>query len=311
MTDKGTDLRDILRDSLGEGILTFLADEEVTDILLNDDGHLWVDRLGFGMSDTGLLVDPDDAQNAIRLVASNVHKVVNPENPVIDAELPLSGERFHGDIPPIVKIPTFAIRKKAIKVFCLADYVASGIMTEGQKAVIERAVKDHKNILVVGGTGSGKTTLCNAILREMASYHERIIIIEDTQELQYCGENRVYYKTSETKSIRDLIAHAMRMRPDRIVVGELRDSAALDLLKAWNSGHPGGICTIHANSVIGGLRKLEQYISEVSANPQSRTISDVVDLVIFIRRKDKSRIIEEIVAVFGYKDENYIVEKVV
>ncbi|MDR3258672.1 MAG: P-type conjugative transfer ATPase TrbB [Fusobacteriaceae bacterium] len=310
MNNENNNTKEILEYTFGKDVMKFLNDDDIIEIMLNDDQHLWTDSLTKGMIDTGIIINSDVAKNAIYLIASSIYHEINEINPCIDAELPISGERFHGDIPPIVINPTFSIRKKAVLIFSLDDYVEKNIMTENHKNVICEAVKNHKNILVVGGTGSGKTTLCNAIIQEIAKFNERIIIIEDTRELQYSGDNKIYYRTSETKKIRDLIFNSMRMRPDRIFVGELRDGAALELLKAWNSGHPGGICTIHANSVSGGLRKLEQYIMEVSANSQSEVIADVVNVVVYIEKHKLGREVKEIVEVIGYDNRNYIYKKV-
>ena len=215
------------------------------------------------------------------------------------------------EIPPIVSNVSFNIRKKAIRVFSLNDYLKNEVMTIRQKNIIEEAVKDRKNILVVGGTSSGKTTLCNAILKEIAKYKNRVVLIEDVQELQCETENKVRMKTCKNTSIRDLIKITMRKTPERIIVGEIRDGAALDLLKAWNSGHPGGISTIHADDCLGGLEKLEQYIQEVSANPQSKLIARAVDLVVVIAKVEGQRKITQIVTVDGYKNGEYILNEVV
>jgi type IV secretion system protein VirB11 len=175
----------------------------------------------------------------------------------------------------VVKAPTFTIRRKASAVFTLEDYERQGIMTAGQRMRIERAVAERENILVGGGTGSGKTTLTNAIIDQMvnASPRHRLVIIEDTAEIQCTAENAVLLRATDTVDMQRLLKATMRLRPDRIIVGEVRGDA-LALLKAWNTGHPGGACTVHANHARSGLTRLEQLIAEVSQTPMHALISE-------------------------------------
>lgn len=311
MNNNETDLISILNISLGSEVVEYLNNDDVIEIYVNDDNKLWIDTLSKGRKYTGIEVNPQSTKNVIFLVASSVNTEVNPVNPIISAELPGTGNRFEGSIPPVVKNPTFNIRKKAIRIFSLQDYVTTGTMTENQYNVICEAVKRRENILVAGGTGSGKTTLCNAIIKEMARYEERIVIIEDTQELQCSCEDKVFLRTSDTVDERALLKSTLRRRPDRIIIGEIRDGAALNLLKAWNTGHPGGICTIHANSALDALGQLESYISEVSLLPQQKTISKVVNLIINIKKEGLKRVISEIVRVEGLDSKgNYIIKEV-
>lgn len=311
MNNNEPDLISILNISLGNEVVEYLNNDDIVEIYVNDDNKLWIDTLSRGREYTGIEVNPQSTKNVIFLVASSVNTEVNPVSPIISAELPGTGSRFEGSIPPVVKNPTFNIRKKAIRIFSLQDYVDSGIMTENQYNVICEAVKKRENILVAGGTGSGKTTLCNAIIKEMSIYEDRIVIIEDTQELQCSCQDRVFLRTSDTVTIRDLLKSTLRRRPDRIVIGEIRDGAALNLLKAWNTGHPGGISTIHANSALEALDQLESYISEVSLQPQQKTISKVVNLIINIKKEGLKRVISEIVKVEGLDLKgNYIIKEV-
>ncbi|MGL4946362.1 MAG: P-type conjugative transfer ATPase TrbB [Cetobacterium sp.] len=300
----------LLNYSLGEEIVKYFSDDNVIEIMLNDDGKLWLDTFD-GTKDTGVIIDNEKALNVAYLLASHIGAEINQDFPHLGGELPGTGFRFQIEIPPIVSNVSFNIRKKAIRVFSLNDYLESGTITERQKEIIEKAVSKRKNILVVGGTSSGKTTLCNAILKEIAKYKNRVVLIEDVQELQCETENKVRMKTSKNTTIRDLIKITMRKTPERIIVGEIRDGAALDLLKAWNSGHPGGISTIHADDCLGGLEKLEQYIQEVSANPQSKLIGRAVDLVVVIAKVEGQRKITEIVTVDGYRNGEYILNEVV
>lgn len=300
----------LLNYSLGQEVVKYFSDDSVIEIMLNDDGKLWIDTFD-GTKDTGVIIDNEKALSVAYLLASHIGAEINQDCPHLGGELPGTGFRFQIEIPPIVSNVSFNIRKKAIRVFSLNDYLKNEVMTIRQKNIIEEAVKDRKNILVVGGTSSGKTTLCNAILKEIAKYKNRVVLIEDVQELQCETENKVRMKTCKNTSIRDLIKITMRKTPERIIVGEIRDGAALDLLKAWNSGHPGGISTIHADDCLGGLEKLEQYIQEVSANPQSKLIARAVDLVIVIAKVEGQRKITQIVTVDGYKNGEYILNEVV
>lgn len=303
-------LNNLLESYLGSEVLKYLSDPDVVEIYLNDDGKLWIDTLSEGRKNTGILIDPNSAKGVIILTAAAVHQEVNETSPIISAEFPLTGERFQGNLPPIVMNPTFNIRKKATRIFTLDNYVETEIMTDIQKEFICKLIDEHQNILVVGGTGTGKTTLCNAILEQMSKLNERVDIIEDTRELQCMVDDVNYHRTSDNVDIRTLIKNAMRQRPDRIIVGELRDGSALELLKAWNSGHSGGVCTIHANDAIGGLKKLEQYIQEVSVNSQAEIIAEVVHTIIVIKRAGSGRKISEIVKVKGFKNGTYQLEDI-
>lgn len=301
----------LLFNALGSEIVKYFNDDNITEIALNDDKKVWIDTFDRGWVNTGIELDEKKAMNVALILASNIGEVINKEHPMLGGEFPITGERFQIEIPPLVKNPAFNIRKKAIKIFSLDDYVNSNIMTEHQKEIIKKAIKERKNILVIGGTASGKTTLCNALLKEIATYKNRVIIIEDTQELQCETPNKVCLRTTPLVSMRDLIKITMRKTPERIIVGELRDGAALDLLKAWNSGHPGGVSTIHADDCLGGLEKLEQYIEEVSSNAQSKLIARSVNLVVTIAKVEGVRKITEIKEVKGYKNGEYILEEVI
>ncbi|SDP36030.1 P-type conjugative transfer ATPase TrbB [Desulforhopalus singaporensis] len=291
---------DSLRHNLGAVVTEALDNPDIIEVMLNDDGRLWLDSFSKGMIEAGR-IERSQATSILNLVASMLGTVVTSENPVVEGELPLDGSRFEGLFPPVVATPTFTIRKKAIRIFTLADYVEQGIMSPAQNKIISRAVTGKNNILVVGGTGSGKTTLTNAILAELSAScpEDRLVIIEDTCELQVKSENKLHLRTNQTTDMRRLLKATMRLRPDRIIVGEVRDGAALDLLKAWNTGHPGGICTVHANSCAGGLLRLQQLISEVSSSSMLELIHEAVDLVIFISKTPDGRQIKELARVNG------------
>ncbi|SDP02098.1 P-type conjugative transfer ATPase TrbB [Desulforhopalus singaporensis] len=289
---------DSLRHNLGPVVTEALGNPDIIEVMLNDDGRLWLDSFSRGLVEAGR-IDHNQASSILRVIASMLGNVVTQENPIVEGELPLDGSRFEGIFPPVAASPSFTIRKKALRIFSLADYVESGIMEPVHKEVIREAVKNKKNLLVVGGTGSGKTTLANAILAELSAScpGDRLVIIEDTCELQCTSENKLLLRTNRTTTMRQLLKATMRLRPDRIIVGEVRDGAALDLLKAWNTGHPGGICTVHANSCAGGLLRLAQLISEVSSSPMEELIREAVDLVIFIAKTPDGRQVKELAMV--------------
>lgn len=290
----------MLRTALGPAIARFLEDPAVVEVMLNPDGRLWVDRLSEGLVDTGERLSPADGERIVRLVAHHVGAEVHAGHPRVSAELPGTGERFEGLLPPVVAAPAFAIRKPAVAVFTLDDYVAAGIMNAGQALVLRQGVASRANILVAGGTSTGKTTLTNALLAEVAKTADRIVIIEDTRELQCKAENLVAMRTRDgVASLSDLVRSSLRLRPDRIPVGEVRGAEALDLLKAWGTGHPGGVGTIHAGSAIGALRRLEQLIQEAVVTVPRALIAETIDLVAVLEGRGGKRRLAELGHVKG------------
>lgn len=292
--------RSMLRTAMGPEISAAFADPLVIEVMANPDGRLWVDRHGEGRSDTGTVLDPAQVERIIRLVASHVGQECHAERPVVSAELPESGERFEGLLPPVVASPCFSIRKPAQKLYRLSDYVQAQIMTPIQAKVLAEAVADRKSIVVVGGTSSGKTTLVNALLDEVAASGDRVILIEDTRELQCAAEDSVNLRTKPgIASLADLVRSTLRLRPDRIVVGEVRGAEALDMLKAWNTGHPGGITTLHANSAHAGLYRLEQLIQEAVISVPRRLVAEAIDVVVFLKGRGAHRRVETVAALEG------------
>ena len=290
----------MLRTAMGGAISEWLSDREIIEIMLNPDGRLWVDRLGFGMEDSGETLSAADGERIIRLVAHHVGAEVHGAAPRVSAELTEGGERFEGLLPPVVAAPTFAIRKPAIAVFTLGDYVESGIMSAGAADMLRAAVRDRCNILVAGGTGTGKTTLTNALLAELAGSTDRIVLIEDTRELQCAAPNLVAMRTKDgVASLSDLVRSSLRLRPDRIPIGEVRGSEALDLLKAWGTGHPGGVGTIHAGSALGALRRMEQLIQEAVITVPRALLAETIDLVVVLVRDGTGRRLSELAGVDG------------
>jgi type IV secretion system protein VirB11 len=290
----------MLRTALGPAIARHLDDQSVVEIMLNPDGRLWIDRLASGLADTGERLAAGDGERVVRLVAHHVGLEVHAASPHVSAELPTTGERFEGLLPPLVAAPTFAIRKPAIAVFTLDDYVTRGIASADQAGALRQAVADRCNILVAGGTSTGKTTLVNALLAEVARTGDRIVLIEDTRELQCAAPNLVALRTKQgVASLSDLVRAALRLRPDRIPIGEVRGPEALDLVKAWGTGHPGGIGTIHAGSALGTLRRLEQLIQEAVVSVPKALIAETINVIAVLAGRGSQRRLGELVAVEG------------
>ena len=292
----------MLRTALGTAIASYLDDASVVEVMLNPDGRLWIDRLSEGLSDTGERLSAADGERIVRLVAHHVGAEVHTGAPRVSAELPESGERFEGLLPPVVAAPTFAIRKPAVAIFTLEDYVATGIMSAEQADALRQGVANRANILVAGGTSTGKTTLINALLAEVAKTADRVVIIEDTRELQCAAPNLVAMRTKDgVASLSDLVRSSLRLRPDRIPVGEVRGAEALELLKAWGTGHPGGLGTIHAGSAIGALRRMEQLIQEAVVTVPRALIAETIDLVAVLSGRGSARRLSELARVDGLR----------
>lgn len=303
-----------LRFALGDLVLDALVDPDVVEVMLNDDGSLWVEKLG-SMSQVGTL-SADDGMAILSQVSSALNDQLTKQNPFVEGELPLDGSRFEGVAPPVTERPIFAIRKKATRIFTLDDYVRTGVLTFVQAEALRKAILGRQNILVVGGTGSGKTTFCNALLHELSVLcpDVRMLILEDTRELQCSLANRVFLRATEWTTLARISMAVNRLRPDRISVGEVRDGGpALAMLKLWNTGHPGGLATVHANSAYGGLTRMDQLIQEVSTNPQRTLIGEAVNYAVFLKRTSNGRKIEEIVRVLEYDSigQRFVVEDVV
>ncbi|MDE8650542.1 P-type conjugative transfer ATPase TrbB [Novosphingobium album (ex Liu et al. 2023)] len=296
--------RAMLRTAMGPAIAAALADPRVIEIMVNPDGALRVDILGEGRVDTDVKLDAPQVERIIRLVASHVRSEVHGDKPIVSAELPPlgtgAGERFEGILPPVSTAPCFSIRKPAARIYTLMDYVTDGIMSAEAARLLSLAVVDRRNILVAGGTSSGKTTLANALLAEMAHLDERVILIEDTRELQSPARDTVALRTRPgAVTMGDLVRSTLRLRPDRIIVGEVRGGEALDMLKAWNTGHPGGIATVHANSAASALYRIEQLIQEAVVTVPRRLVAEAIDMIVFIAGRGTARRIETIARVAG------------
>ena len=324
-----------LKRELGDLLLSYLADPRTEDILLNPDSALWIKRIGEGFTPIGEM-PPPQAASALNTIAAWKGTTVNHERPIIETELPLDGSRFEGLVSPIVRNPTFAVRLKPRKIFTIEDYELSGVLTHREDPlnkfrnsdvflnsirglshadIIRKAIISKRNILVVGATGSGKTTFLNACFDTMARLapNDRVISIEDTAELQCRVRNYVDMRTAGNITMLDCLRACMRLKPTRIVVGEVRGAEAHTLLKSWNTGHPGGIATIHANDALSGLVRLETLVAEATTAPQQSLIAEAVDLVVFVDEESSigaGRKVREVVCVIGHESGRYVVEHV-
>jgi type IV secretion system protein VirB11 len=324
-----------LKRELGDHLLSFLSDDRTEDILLNPDGSLWVKRMSEGFTRVGEIA-ATQASSALSTIAAWRCTVLNHEHPILETELPIDGSRFEGLVSPVVRRPVFAIRLRPRRIFPLDEYESSAILTSkddprnrlrrqddfrnairGLKHAdtIRAAVRAKKNILVVGSTGSGKTTFVNACLDALATLtpHDRVISIEDTTELQCPVQNYLDLRAVGNVTMLECLRACMRLKPTRIVVGEVRGAEAHTLLKAWNTGHPGGMATVHANDAMSGLIRLESLVAEATDAPQQMLIAEAVDLVIFIDEEPElpaGRKVRELLLVTGYSNGKYVVEHV-
>lgn len=302
----------MLRTALGPVIAAALEDPDVVEVLLNPDGSLWTDRLSCGRTPTGEYLSAADAERIIRLIATHVGVEASRKTPIVSAELPETGERFEGILPPVAPTPAFAIRKRASLVYTLDRYVADQVMTAQEAEALRVAVRTRLNIVIAGPTSSGKTTLANALLEEVAKTGDRVIILEDTRELQSLSNDQVPLRTKPgVATMADLVRSTLRLRPDRIVIGEVRGAEALDLLKAWGTGHPGGIATLHAGSAVGALNRLEQLIAEGVINVPRALIAEAVDVVVLIDGRGPARRVRELVRVTGLLAAGYRLEPLI
>lgn len=289
-----------------------LEDPDTIEVMANPDGSVWIEKAGCGVCVAEDLLDASARERIIRLVASGVGEAACSTSPIVSAELPSSGERFEGLLPPVVAAPCFSIRKPATTPFTLEDYVDQGALAPALAAALIDAIKNRKNILIAGGTSSGKTTFTNALLAENGFKDDRVVILEDTRELNCLAPNKVQLRTHrDAARLKDLVRSTLRLRPDRIIVGEVRGGEALDLLKAWNTGHPGGITTLHANSARGALSRLEQLIQETAKHAPFDLIAEAIDIVVFMNRDDGMRKIEEAVCVHHFDGGDYVTEPLV
>ena len=287
-------------------IIPLMQRDDIYEVYVNPDGRVWCMSNYTGKERTEIFMPPNDVQHVIENVAAIDERIIDEQDPSVDAKIPANDAfsmcRFHGDLPPIVEKPVFNIRKHSKVVYTLEDYVEQGSMTEEQYKIIMDSIHGHKNIIAAGGTGSGKTTLLNAILNEISKTPDRIISIEDTNELQCTAEDYVAMVATGKVTMHSCVKKTLRMTPKRIVVGEVRGEEALALFTAWSTGHKGGCCTVHSNSAAETLVRLVDMTSQVAKNPQPRTIANAVDIILYIRNLDNVRWIEDIISIDDYDD---------
>ncbi|WP_222615387.1 P-type conjugative transfer ATPase TrbB [Persicimonas caeni] len=302
----------MLEHSCGPELWQLLNDELITEVMANPDGRVWVEKFSVGMVDSGVRVRSAEVESIINIVASSADEVCNRQKPSLAAVLPESGARFQGFVPPVVPAPMFVIRQRATRVFSLQDYVDDGYMSYEQAKAIYEAVVDRQNVLIVGGTGSGKTTLANAILQVISGTEDRVLTIEDTPELQCTAPNHIAFYIDRDSGFtwQKAVKDSLRSRPDRIVVGEVRDASALDLLKAWNTGHNGGCATIHANSALRGLTRLESLIEEAIPRAPVQLIAEAVNLVVYIEGTATGREVKTVARVMCHDGQEYQLQEV-
>ncbi len=308
--------RALMERYLGPEVVGTFADDDVTEVYVNaGDGVLRADTHTQGKVALGTTLEGSQVEQFLNAVAAFRGDTLSATRPTVQAELPamtFGGARLQGFVAPVVPRACFVIRKPARRVFRLANYVSTGVMTLQQKDAVEAAVRDHENILVCGGTGSGKTTLCNAVLLEMSDQYprERVVVLEDTAELQCRAEDHLSLRTSEDVSLSDLVRFTLRCTPDRIVVGEVRDGAALHLLDAWATGHPGGCATVHATDARGALRRLDRLAQRAGVPPQPALVAEAVGVVVVIQGGNEGRRVRELARVVGHDGSDYELEPV-
>jgi P-type conjugative transfer ATPase TrbB len=292
--------------ALGPEVLAALADPDVTEVYVNPSGRVHLDTRSRGRVATATLLPADRTTRFLNLVASRIPAVLNAAHAKVQAELPLEAPfrnaRLQGFVPPLAAAPAFNLRKPPAVIYTLDEYVSGGILDAGHREALGEAVRGRRNVLVGGGTASGKTTLVNALLHEIATAcaRDRIVVLEDTVELQCAAADCLALRTSDGVRLRDLVKAALRTSPDRIVVGEVRDEAALDLLDAWQTGHPGGVATLHANDPLAALHRLDRLAQRANAGPQAHLVGDAIHLIVMIAGGSAGRRVTEMARVDGY-----------
>jgi type IV secretion system protein VirB11 len=296
-------LQELLRRQLGAKILSAIEDPKITEIIVNEDGRVWFESYDRGLHEGGTSFAPSQIESLIGTVAASLRTVVNAQNPIVEGELSIGGVRFEGLLPPVARQPCYVMRKPAQVLYRLDDYMRDGVLEERFSEILRESIDQRRNIVIAGGTGSGKTTLAGAIINEMVERsdpNERYVIIEDTLEIRCRAKNLVQLHTADAADMTRLVRVTMRLRPDRIIIGEVRGAEALALLKAWNTGHPGGVTTIHANSARAALVRLSSLVQEAGVPPQPELIAEAIDLLVFIARTPQGRKVTELVRVERY-----------
>jgi type IV secretion system protein VirB11 len=303
-----------LKREFGESVVEALENPNVLEVCVNSDGHIWVEEKKKRLYDTEETLAPENLAAALGTIAAMNGMELNESSPVLEGRLPLDGSRVAGTIPPTSPDgPSMAIRKHASAIFPLSQYVDEERISSEAAEYLREAIRDERNILVAGGTSSGKTTFVNALIKELLEIapQDRLVVIEDTMELQCATKNKQSFVASEAVTMRKLLRTALRYRPDRIIIGEVRGGEALDLLKSWNTGHSGGLATVHANDAHAALLRLEHLISEVSVTPMSHLIAEAIHVVVYMQEFGRiGRQVTEIIRVAGFRKGEYKFETV-
>ena len=306
MPEDGREHAEAMRRHLGAGVVAALGDDDVTEIYVNaGDGAVWLDRRSMGRVRSAIELAEGQIRSFLNAVASAQRVELTRRHPQIQAELPDDGlfrqARLQGLVPPLAAAPVFVLRKPATRVFGLDEYVRQGILAPAHRAALRQAVEARQNVLVAGGTRSGKTTLVNAVLREIAERcpRDRVVVLEDTRELQCAASDRLGLRTTEEVDLAGLVRLTLRASPDRIVIGEVRDQAAMQLLDAWSTGHPGGVATVHATDAVGALERLDRLAQRNGVPSQAHLVAEAVDLVAVIVGGSRPRRVRELVRVLG------------
>src|SRR2546425_2576156 len=290
---------------LGPVILRAFADDDVTEIYVNpQDGLVRFDTRSRGRITSDVSVTPTRVEMFLNAVATSLGLTLGSDHPGLEAELPavaFRGSRLQGFVPPTTPAPAFTIRKPPAVVYSLDDYVAAGVLSRAQRAEFPRAVREHQNVLIAGGTNTGKTTLANALLKEITDLcpTERLVILEDTVELQCLAPDHLALRTTPTVTLAQLVKSALRTSPTRIVVGEVRGSEALDLLDAWAARHPGGVATVHASSAQGALLRLDRLAPRANVPPQRHLVAQAIPWIAVLEGSHARRRLTALVRVEG------------
>lgn len=313
LIDMADRLEEMLGRYLGPSILRALEDPDVTEVYVNPQDHaVRYDTRSRGKVESGEFIDPHRVEMFLNAVATRMGMTLSASNPRLEAELPprvFGGARLQGFVPPVTCGPAFNIRRPAATVFTLDDYLTAGTVTDDQRIVLRAVITERKNILIVGGTNTGKTTFANALLHEIATQFptERVVILEDTVELQCSATDQLALRSSADVSLAELLRSALRTSPNRIIVGEVRGAEALDLLDAWATGHPGGVATLHASSAGGALARLDRLAQRANVPPQSYLVAEAVHVVVVIEGGHDRRRVTEVARVRGFDRDGHFV----
>ena len=314
-------VKDVISDILGYGPLDdLLHDPEVTEVMCNDFDEIWVEREGRVTRSTVTFQDRDQYRQVIEKIVSAVGRRVDESSPMVDARLP-DGSRVNAIVPPIaVHGACLTIRRFSEDPFTIQDLINFGSLSDDLAVVLEGAVRGKLNVLISGGTATGKTTMLN-VLSQFIPDHERIITVEDAAELQLQQPHVVTLEARPPNvegqgqiTIRDLVRNTLRMRPDRIVVGECRGGEALDMLQAMNTGHEGSLTTLHANSPRDALTRLEMLVlmagHELPERAIREMIASAIDLVVQITRlPDGTRKLTSVQEIQGMEDRTIVLQE--